>query len=101
MARTVAHHPVDGDLTIYSVAQRCRQWLDWLESADSLELDLSQVAEIDSAGMQLLIALKREAELHGKSLLLSRHSPVVVEMMDLFDLGAFFGDQMVITSANA
>ena len=43
------------DLTIYNALEQKQQLLDALSATSRLELDLSQVAEIDTAGLQLLI----------------------------------------------
>jgi anti-anti-sigma regulatory factor len=56
------------------------------------------VQELDSAGVQLLMLLKKEAESHGKALHLVNHSPAVIEVFQLLDLAGHFGDPMVITA---
>jgi len=65
---------------------------------NEIEIDLSHVTEVDGAGMQLLIAAKREAILHGKSLRYVGHSKPVLDMLDLCDLVGFFCDPVVIPS---
>ena len=42
------------ELTIYHAMDQKQQLLDALANSQALELDLSQVAEIDTAGLQLL-----------------------------------------------
>ena len=59
---------------------------------------VSQVTEIDSAGLQLLVAAKLEALIRDKQLHFVGHSKPVLEVLDLCDLGGFFGDQVVIDS---
>lgn len=53
---------VTGTLTIYTAQESKQGLLKALEECQELELDLSQVSEFDTAGFQLLILLKREAE---------------------------------------
>ena len=89
------------DLTIYHALAQKSQLLDALGSADTLELDLSQVVEIDTAGLQLLLLAKREANKAGKRMTLTAHSPVVRELIEFTHLGAHFGDPMVITAGEA
>ena len=89
------------DLTIYHALAQKSQLLDALGSGDTLELDLSQVAEIDTAGLQLLLLAKREANKAGKRMTLTAHSPVVRELIEFTHLGAHFGDPMVITAGEA
>ena len=50
------------DLTIYHALEQKAILLDALAAVDELELDLAQIDEIDSAGLQLLILLKQEAQ---------------------------------------
>lgn len=89
------------ELTIYHAAQLKEDLLAPLAQAQAIELDLSQVAEIDSAGLQLLVLLKREAAAAGKRLSLVGHSPAVLNVLDLYNLAGFFGDPLVIASAPA
>jgi ABC-type transporter Mla MlaB component len=51
------------------------------------------VDEIDTAGLQLLLALHQWL---GEHLHLIRHSQAVIELIDLFQLAAFFGDDIVL-----
>ena len=84
------------DLTIYHALEQKHRLLDALAGTDDLELDLLQVREIDTAGLQLLILLKREAERQGKNVTLSGHSPTVRQILDFCNLVAVFGDPVVI-----
>jgi anti-anti-sigma factor len=87
---------IAGDMTIYEAAAQCAQLLEALERASDLEIDLSGVTALDTAGLQLLILAKKTAAARGGTLRLSGHSPAVVDAFDLLQLGQFFGDQMVI-----
>ena len=75
------------------------QLLDALASADELELDLMQVGEIDTAGLQLLILLKKEAQRTGKRLSIVAHSQSVRAVIDFCNLAAELGDPLVIPAA--
>ncbi|MBK7417094.1 MAG: STAS domain-containing protein [Dechloromonas sp.] len=86
------------DLTIYNAMEQKQQLLDALGQAEHLELDLSQVAEIDTAGLQLLILAKREAARLNKDLDIVAHSPNVRQTLDFCNLAAFFGDPVVISA---
>lgn len=86
------------DLTIYNAAEQKSQLCEALAATDALELDLSQVAEIDTAGLQILILAKREATQLGKRLEIVAHSPAVSQTLDFCNLTAFFGDPVVITA---
>jgi anti-sigma B factor antagonist len=86
------------DMTIYNALEQKSRLLATLASGSSLDLDLSQVAEIDSAGLQLLILTKREAARLGKQMAIVAHSPAVRQTIDFCNLAAFFGDPVVITA---
>ena len=86
------------ELTIYNAMDHKQKLLDALEKADHLEIDLSQVAEIDTAGLQLLILAKREAARLNKDLDIVAHSPNVRQTLDFCNLAAFFGDPVVISA---
>jgi hypothetical protein len=45
-----------------------------------------------------MTAIKLEAVLRGKTLRYTGHSKSILEMIDLCELGSFFGDQVVIGS---
>ena len=89
------------DLTIYHALEQKHKLLDALGSADELELDLMQVGEIDTAGLQLLILLKKEAHKAGKQVTIVAHSQAVCAAIDFCNLAAELGDPLVIPAAEA
>lgn len=89
-------HSIDRELTIYHAAELKAEILAALEGAWELELDLSQVGEMDMAGLQILILAKREVARRGKSMHIVEHSPAVREVIDFLNLAAYFGDPLVI-----
>jgi anti-anti-sigma regulatory factor len=92
---------INGAMTIYSVAAAKYQLLDGLDGVAELEIDLSEVIEMDTAGAQLLVLLKQQSVSAGKRLVLSRHSAAVLEAFDCYQLAAFFGDPIVISKGKA
>jgi len=84
------------DMTIYHAMAQKTQLLDALATTQHLDLDLSAVAEMDTAGLQLLMLVKREAVQHGKSLAISGHSLAVQQILDFCNLVGVFGDPMLI-----
>jgi anti-sigma B factor antagonist len=91
----------EGELSIYTAADSKVALLNALAGAQDLEIDLASVTEIDTAGVQLLILLKREANRQGKRLVLSGHSPAVMELTELYNLAGWFGDPLVIPAGRA
>lgn len=87
---------VEQDLTIYFAAEQKQYLLEALAAHEALELDLSAVAEMDTAGLQLLILLKREAQRQGKQVSFCAHSQAVREVIDFCKLATELGDPLVI-----
>ncbi len=87
---------VSQPLTIYHALEQKQQLLDALASTDELELNLSQVAEMDAAGLQLLVLLKKEAQRCGKRVRIVAHSQAVSSLIDFCNMAAELGDPVVI-----
>ncbi|BBL60510.1 STAS domain-containing protein [Methylomonas koyamae] len=88
---------IEDELTIFTAAEQKNNVLSFLSSGDDLEINLSQVAEMDTAGLQLLILAKREAARAGKTLRFVMHSKAVLDILELVNLTTAFGDQVVIS----
>ena len=93
--RAHAHQRIDGELTVYRVGELKQQLLPALLDAVELEIDLAGVTEIDTAGVQLLIAMKRSAAATDRQLRLHGHSAPVLDALNLLGLAAYFGDPLV------
>jgi anti-anti-sigma factor len=87
---------IEGELTIYRAAELKQTLIDQLVAHPKLEIDLSGVTELDSAGVQLLMLAKQTARGAEREVTLVGHSPAVVEVFELLDLVAYFGDPMVV-----
>jgi anti-anti-sigma factor len=87
---------VEEAMTIYTASTQKLMLLEAVANCQELDLDLSQVAEMDSAGFQLLMLAKREAAKTYKTLRITAHSKAVRELLDLYNMGSYFGDQLVI-----
>lgn len=81
-----------GELNIYNAATLWQELLPALEARSQLEVDLESVEDFDTAGVQVLLAFKSEAERQDKFLRFVRHSTVVWEVLELLDLVAELGD---------
>ncbi len=99
-----ADHPLvlaSGPFTIFEAAELKMQMLAALyEAGPVLEIDLSGVEEVDSAGMQVLLMLKREAVRCQQQLIYSRHSAAVTAVIELLELGQHLGDPMLVVNPN-
>jgi anti-anti-sigma factor len=79
---------VEGEMTIYRAAELHPVLLDAVRTIDAPALDLSEVTEFDCAGMQLLLAARREARRLGKELVLQGASPAVRDAFALLGMTA-------------
>jgi anti-sigma B factor antagonist len=87
----VLQHVVEGDLTIYSACEQKRRLLPVFRTPYStVELDLAQVTEIDTAGIQLLILGCKITVMTGGSLRLTNIGPQVAALIELFNLNETF-----------
>lgn len=82
-----AHVTIDGELTIYTAAELSAELLPRLGATPQMQIDLSQITEMDGAGLQLLIMVTREASKAGTALTLTGHSKAVLETLQLSGLG--------------
>jgi len=90
------HLKISDEMTIYTAAEQKEQLLGYFQRCQELELDLSGVSEIDSAGLQLLIMLKNEAVKSDKEVRYHSHSQAVVDVLELVNLATRFGDPIMI-----
>lgn len=91
---------VQEDMNIYHAADQFRLINDALAENDAVELDLSQVVDMDATGLQLLIHFKRESRRLGKVARITGHGPTVREVIDLTHLAGWLGDPIVFDGRN-
>jgi anti-anti-sigma factor len=86
---------IEGEMTIYRAVELKQALLTALEQPAVLEIDLSKVSELDTAGVQLLLLAKQAAQTTNSELRFRHHSPAVLEVFELLNLAAYFGDASV------
>ena len=90
MAKKSAKKPLqftlDGELSIYRASELKATFLAQLQDTTELNVDLSGVTEIDTAGVQLLMMLKKEAAQLGKTVSLSNHSAAVISVFEAINV---------------
>jgi anti-anti-sigma factor len=92
---THADHPlrIEGELTIYRAAELCDVLKDSLAAAPehgTLALDLSAVSEMDSAGVQLLMAAQKSALATGRTLRIADSCGAVDDVLAILRLETQF-----------
>ncbi|MFL9924400.1 STAS domain-containing protein [Herbaspirillum lusitanum] len=82
---------LNGGFTIFQAAQSKLDLLRALGQAHAvLQLDLRGIDEIDTAGVQLLLLVRKEAALQGKRVVVLASSPAVLTVFDLLHLHGYF-----------
>lgn len=90
---------IDGELTIYVVNEFKQQLSAQLDNCESIDVDLSGVAEIDGSGLQFLMALKKlNNKVDQKNVRFKNHSQSVIEAFELLNLSARFNDPMILAA---
>jgi anti-anti-sigma factor len=89
---------IEGEMTIYRAEELKQTVLAALVPGALLEVDLAAVSELDTAGVQILMLAKRHAQAMQCDLRLVAHSPAVLEVFELLNLTAYFGDPLVMSS---
>jgi anti-sigma B factor antagonist len=88
---------VEGSMTIYEAAADKSVLLDALSKTNEMEVDLGFLYQMDTAALQLLIVLKRESLRTGKVMRLIRHSAAALDVLDRYNLAAYFGDPVIMS----
>ena len=84
---------IEGELTIFR-AMELKPLL--LATPPVDEVDLSGVTDLDTAGLQLLMLAKKTAMTAQRDIKLVAHSPAVLEVFELLNVAAYFGDHLVM-----
>lgn len=84
-----------GELTIYMVVEIKERLAEAMKVADQIEVDLSGITEMDTAGLQLMLIAKNNP---GKEVRFVNHSPAVLRLVDLANLGGGLGDPLILSA---
>jgi anti-anti-sigma factor len=89
---------IEGEMTISRASELKLELLPVYATEKKIEIDLSGVSEIDSSGLQLMVAMKLESIARDIPLSFTGHSSAVQDALELADLAGFFGDPVLITT---
>ncbi|MDH5600296.1 MAG: STAS domain-containing protein [Gammaproteobacteria bacterium] len=87
---------LDGELTIYEATDLKNELFKKMEKCKGVTINLSNVSEIDTSCFQILILAKRECDEGGIEFTMNSHSPAVLDVIETFNMGSFFGDPIVL-----
>jgi len=82
---------LEGELTIYTVSVTHAKLLESYDDAiDPVAIDASNISEIDTAGVQLLLFTKKMFADNNKRLYLEKSNPQVDNVLNTLDVAAHF-----------
>lgn len=84
-------------LDISNVSEARDNILQLLNSGNAIRFDLSSMTEIDTAGVQLILAVRKEAQVQGKECRFVHPSPPVEDVFRALGRGGIF-DESVLTA---
>jgi anti-anti-sigma factor len=77
---------VVGPLNIYTAMENQKTFISYLKDNKNIILDLSNVNEFDTAGLQIILALKKQLNSIGKNLYLRSCSEIVKSVLKILFL---------------
>jgi len=92
---------IEEDMTIYEAIKQKKKLLNALKKLkknEQIKIDLSNVNEMDTAGLQVLLLIKQTAEKARQVVLLVAHSPATLDVINRYNLASYFGDPLIISS---
>jgi anti-anti-sigma regulatory factor len=98
LANACTRVTLDGALTVYEAVDAKRELLHALAASAELEVDANGLDEIDTAGLQLLLLLRREALRAAKPVRLAGASQALAEVLDRYGLAAPFDPPLETTA---
>lgn len=75
---------IQGEMNIFNSVELKQSLLNSLIDSSELTIDLSEVSEMDTAGFQLLVMLKLEADCLSKGFRIVSPSPSAQTVMELY-----------------
>jgi len=91
---------IEGEMTVNRAAELKQILLAHLDRPTPALIDLSEVTEIDTAGVQLLILAHKTAMAAQKTLVLTADSAAVREVLGLFGLADYFTSSLATADAH-
>lgn len=90
----------DDSLTIYNAVESKKKIIDSIEKYDCIDLDLSDVEEIDTAGLQLILLAVKTAAEEGRPIRKITHSPATFELVNTLNLLGLLSSEPTLTIEN-
>ncbi len=82
---------IEGEMNIYRAAELKKTLIDGLEASPAIDVDLSEVEEMDTSGIQLLVLARMEAARLKKQMKITAASSAACTLIELYNMGEFLG----------
>ncbi len=82
---------VSGEMTIHNARELKKGLAEHLFSAKDIEMDLTDVSEMDTAGLQLMVLAMKESMDSGMRLKIASLSGPAERIITLYDMNEFLG----------
>lgn len=92
---------ISGEMSVYTAKLTQSSLLELLQTENRIRVDLSEVDDIDSAGVQLLLSLRKYAQKKDIDLQFHSHSQCVLDLIELYQIAAELGDPLLLTRHEA
>lgn len=86
------NYRISGEMTIYDAVFLRNELISILTNNNELEIDLSDVTEVDTTGLQIMYALQKEAKILSKKIHWTNHSEAILNTINLLNLGSSLGE---------
>ncbi len=81
---------VVGEMNIYKAEDNKKTFQSYLTNNKNVILDLSNVTEFDTAGLQILMAFKKSLDAKHKNLYLRAPSELIINILKLLKMDNYF-----------
>lgn len=88
---------IRGELTIYSVAEVKEHLALAMQQGEDVVVNLAEVTDVDTAGLQLLLLARCRP---GWRVSYVQHSPEVLRLLLLSDMGRLLGDPLAMAAGD-
>ncbi len=82
---------VSGEMTIYNARELKKGLAEHLFSAKDLVMDLTEVSEMDTAGLQLVVLARKESTSSGRRFKIASLSGPADRLVTLYNMKEFLG----------
>ncbi len=77
---------IEGEMTIFTAEELMKRMFEDYAECSGMEMDLSQVTEMDTSGFQLLYMARKESLESDRTFRIISHSPAVMSVLETYNI---------------